>query len=63
MRLRLQPTLSLSDNIRVHIMIDAFDNLVLGSTPEVKSVNQFGQIPGRAPGVPVDTLTLTAASP
>jgi uncharacterized protein (TIGR04551 family) len=62
-RLRLQPTLSLSDNIRVHMMIDAFDNLVLGSTPEVKSVNQFGQIPGRAPGVPVDSLTLTASSP
>jgi len=63
MRLRLQPTLSLSDNIRVHMMIDAFDNLVLGSTPEVKSVNQFGQIPGRAPGVPLDSLTLTSPPP
>jgi uncharacterized protein (TIGR04551 family) len=63
MRLRLQPTLSLSDNIRVHIMIDAFDNLVLGSTPEVKSVDQFGQIPGRAPGVPVDSLTQTTPPP
>jgi uncharacterized protein (TIGR04551 family) len=63
MRLRLQPTLSLSDNIRVHIMIDAFDNLVLGSTPEVKSVNQFGQVTGRAPGVPVDSLTRTSAPP
>ncbi|MBW1876246.1 MAG: TIGR04551 family protein [Deltaproteobacteria bacterium] len=62
-RLRLQPTLSLSDNIRVHMMLDVFDNLVLGSTPEVKSVNQFGQIPGRAPGVPVDSLTLTQAPP
>ncbi|MFW2386763.1 MAG: TIGR04551 family protein [Polyangiales bacterium] len=63
MRLRLQPTISLSDNIRVHMMIDALDNVVLGSTPEVKSVNQFGQIPGRAPGVPVDSLTLTSAPP
>jgi len=63
MRLRLQPTLSLSDNIRVHMMLDVFDNLVLGSTPEVKSVNQFGQIPGRAPGVPVDSLTLTSPPP
>ena len=62
-RLRLQPTLSLSDNIRVHMMLDVFDNLVLGSTPEVKSVNQFGQIPGRAPGVPVDSLTLTSPPP
>ena len=63
MRLRLQPTLSLSDNIRVHMMLDVFDNLVLGSTPEVKSVNQFGQIPGRAPGVPVDSLTQTSPPP
>ncbi len=63
MRLRLQPTLSLNDNIRLHMMVDAFDNLVLGSTPEVKSVDQFGQIPGRAPGVPVDTLTRTSPPP
>ncbi len=63
MRLRLQPTLSLSDNIRLHMMVDVFDNLVLGSTPEVKSVDQFGQIQGRAPGVPVDTLTQTVSPP
>ncbi|MGB8329688.1 MAG: TIGR04551 family protein [Polyangiales bacterium] len=63
MRLRLQPTLSLSDNVRLHMMVDFFQDLVLGSTPDVKSVNQVGQIPGRAPGVPVDTLTLTVASP
>ena len=63
MRLRLQPTLSLSDNVRVHMMVDAFDNLILGSTPEVKSVNQFGQVTGRAPGVPVDSLTRTSAPP
>ena len=63
MRLRLQPTLSLSDNVRVHMMVDAFDNLVLGSTPEVKSVNQFGQVTGRAPGVPVDSLTRTSPPP
>ena len=63
MRLRLQPTLSLSDNIRLHMMVDVFDNLVLGSTPDVKSVNQFGQVTGRAPGVPVDSLTLTQPPP
>ncbi len=63
MRLRLRPSLSLGDNVRVHMMIDAFDNLVLGSTPEVRSVNQFGQIQGRAPGVPVDSLTRTSPPP
>lgn len=63
MRLRVEPTISLSDNIRLHMMIDAFDNLVLGSTPEVKSVDQSGQIPGRAPGVPLDSLTRTSPPP
>ncbi|MBT8470586.1 MAG: TIGR04551 family protein [Deltaproteobacteria bacterium] len=63
MRLRLQPTLSLSDNIRVHMMLDIFDNLVLGSTPDVKTVNRLGQIPGRVPGVPFDTLTQTLPPP
>jgi uncharacterized protein (TIGR04551 family) len=63
MRLRVQPTLSLGDNVRLHMMIDAFDNVVLGSTPEVRSVNQFGQIEGRAPGVPVDSLTQTSPPP
>jgi uncharacterized protein (TIGR04551 family) len=63
MRLRMQPTLSLSDNVRVHMMVDAFDNLILGSTPDVKSVDQFGQVTGRAPGVPVDSLTRTSPPP
>jgi len=63
MRLRMQPTLSLNDNIRLHMMFDAFDNIVLGSTPEVRTVNASGQITGRAPGVPVDTLTLTQPPP
>ncbi|MEM7603958.1 MAG: TIGR04551 family protein [Myxococcota bacterium] len=34
MRLRLRPTLALSDSVRVHATLDVFDNLVLGSTPE-----------------------------
>ena len=33
MRLRVQPTLALSDDVRVHVTLDVFDNLVLGSTP------------------------------
>ena len=37
--------------------------LVLGSTPEVKSADQNGQVLGRAPGVPVDTLTRTSPPP
>ncbi len=34
MRLRLEPTLSLSDDVRVHLMLDVFDNVVLGSTAD-----------------------------
>ncbi len=33
-RLRIEPTLTVSDNIRAVAQIDLFDNLVLGSTPE-----------------------------
>jgi len=34
MRLRLQPTLNVSEDISIHTTMDVFDNLVLGSTPE-----------------------------
>lgn len=36
MRLRLNPTLNVSEDIRIKSTIDVFDNLVLGSTPEAK---------------------------
>lgn len=34
MRLRLDPTLNVSDDIRIKSTVDVFDNLVYGSTPE-----------------------------
>ena len=34
MRLRLEPTLHISDTVRVHSQVDFLDNLVLGSTPQ-----------------------------
>ncbi len=33
MRLRLEPTINLSDDVRVRMQLDVFDNMVLGSTP------------------------------
>ena len=36
MRLRLDPTLNVSEDIRVRSMVDVFDNLVYGSTAEAK---------------------------
>ena len=66
MRLRLDPTIALSDDVRVHVRADIFDNLVLGSTPDsrayvpapngtVTRAGASGQ--PRVPGVPVDTFT------
>jgi len=36
MRLRLDPTLNVSEDIRVRMTVDVLDNVVLGSTPESK---------------------------
>ncbi|HMY59454.1 MAG TPA: hypothetical protein PK472_14420, partial [Pseudomonadota bacterium] len=49
MRLRFDPTLNLSEQIRVKSQIDVFDNLVLGSTPEGFYINGRG---GAADGYP-----------
>lgn len=34
MRWRLEPTLNISEDVRVHAQIDLLDNLILGSTPD-----------------------------
>ena len=34
MRLRLDPTLNLSETVQVHSRIDVFDNVMLGATPD-----------------------------
>lgn len=43
MRLRLDPTLNVSEDIRIRSTVDVFDNIVLGSTPE--SLPGFAQNP------------------
>ena len=69
MRLRLQPTLAVSDDVRIHMMFDVFDNLVLGSTPETKVFDEAGNatgianVPGRVPGANIDTQTSTVSAP
>ncbi|MDQ3031077.1 MAG: TIGR04551 family protein [Myxococcota bacterium] len=42
MRLRLEPTIHLSDDVRVRMQIDVFDNLVLGSTPQGYAIDPGG---------------------
>lgn len=45
MRLRLRPTLNISEDIRLKSTVDVFDNLVLGSLPNLKqNTNAFAQV-------------------
>jgi uncharacterized protein (TIGR04551 family) len=39
MRLRLEPTINVTEQVRVHAQLDIFDNLVLGSTPQGYYIN------------------------
>ncbi len=66
MRVRLQPTLAVSDDVRVHMMVDAFDNMVLGSTPNSLVYDSSSADPavgGRVPGVPLDSFAYTLVPP
>ena len=70
MRLRLAPTISLSEDVRVHAMFDVFDNLVLGSTPDglvtVPTDDGAGaafERRDRTPRVPLDSFTSTMVPP
>lgn len=55
MRLRLEPTINVTEQVRVKAQVDIFDNLVLGSTPESFYLNNSPAVAGTpdAPGMPV----------
>ena len=57
MRLRLEPTINISEDVRIHAQFDIFDNLVLGSTPNGMSADE------RAPNVPLVAFSDTQAPP
>ncbi len=57
MRLRLTPTLNISEDIRIHSTVDIFDNLVLGSTGSTRPGFQ------NALGNPMPVFTETALPP
>ncbi|MGE0785217.1 MAG: TIGR04551 family protein [Sandaracinaceae bacterium] len=73
MRLRLEPTIHLSDDVRVRMQLDIFDNMVLGSTPNSFAVGPY-QNPmngiidpyyryDRTSIAPYDTTTTTLVPP
>jgi hypothetical protein len=55
MRLRLEPTLHITDTVRVHAQIDVLDNVVLGSTPDSYAYDN--------PYAPIDLYTRTQLPP
>lgn len=72
MRLRLEPSIHLSDDVRVRMQFDVFDNLVLGSTPDSFAVGPAYSQPHvadpyfryeRTTFAPIDTATRTLSSP
>jgi len=54
MRFRLEPTLNVTDQVRVHAQIDVLDNTIMGSTPDSLAGIQGYNIPPQT-GNPIDT--------
>src|SRR4029077_20221263 len=59
MRLRLEPTVNITESVRVKFQIDVLDNLVLGSTPQGMFVNGLP----RNGWTPVSAFTRTQVAP
>lgn len=51
LRLRLEPTIHVTDTIKIHAQVDVLDNLVLGSTPDSFAAEN--------PWAPIDLFTRT----
>jgi uncharacterized protein (TIGR04551 family) len=60
MRLRIEPTINLSDQVRVRTQFDVFDNLILGSTAD-SQVNPY--VPGQTTSNPNQLGQTSAAAP
>lgn len=57
MRLRLDPTINVSETMRVRATVDLFDNMVLGSTPSYMAGS------GVNPSVPVSMMAMSQHAP
>jgi uncharacterized protein (TIGR04551 family) len=70
-RFRMEPTIHLSDDVRIHAQIDVFDNMVMGSTPDGYAIDpQFTTNPTASvwntpssPYVPLLALSQTQQPP
>ncbi|HLK37021.1 MAG TPA: TIGR04551 family protein [Polyangiaceae bacterium] len=68
-RLRFDPEIHISDNLRIVTQIDALDNLVLGSTPDAYAMQPSSTNPrgytstGANPYAPIGFLTTTQGPP
>lgn len=65
MRFRIEPTLTINEHIKVHMTIDALDNVVLGSNPDATIFSRSGGDITRAevPRIPSEFATTSAVSP
>ena len=64
MRLRLEPTVNVTEQVRVKAQLDVFDNLVMGSTPESYYINERVQRRRRGlPDVPTAAFAQPASRP
>jgi uncharacterized protein (TIGR04551 family) len=66
MRMRLEPTINVTEQVRVKTQLDVFDNLVLGSTPQGYFVNNAGLAGGgavRSPDVPYSFASQSQQAP
>jgi uncharacterized protein (TIGR04551 family) len=68
MRLRIEPTINISDQVRVRSQFDVFDNLILGSTPDslvnpyVPNQNQIPPVGQTSAAAPTDVMSNTQNS-
>jgi uncharacterized protein (TIGR04551 family) len=68
MRLRVEPTINISDQVRIRSQFDVFDNLILGSTPDslINPYNptqyQYPQVGQTSAAAPTDVLSTTQNS-
>jgi uncharacterized protein (TIGR04551 family) len=69
-RFRLEPTLNITDQVRVHSQIDVFDNTIMGSTPDsLAGIQGYNRPPNRldpanTPGnAPVDFVAMNQDPP